>query len=52
MQLLQYTLNIDFILSFNLTIDQNVIEVYSIEDIKIFSQSVINVILKQGWAIA
>ena len=46
MQLLQYTLNMNFVLSFNLTIDQNVIEIHNTEDVKIFSQSVIDVILK------
>ena len=46
MQLLQYTLNMNFMLSFNLTIDQNVIKVCSTEDVEIFSQSVTDVILK------
>ena len=36
MQLLQYTLNMNFVLSFNLTIDQNVIEVHSTEVVEIF----------------
>ena len=47
MQLLQYTLNMNFMLSFNLTIDQNVIKVHSTEVVKIFLQSVIDVILKR-----
>ena len=45
-QLLQYASDMNFMLSFNLTIDQNIIEVHSTEDVKIFLQSVINVILK------
>ena len=52
MQLLQYTLDMNFMLSFNLTIDQNVIKVHSTEVVKIFLQSVIDVILKRGWAVA
>ena len=48
MQLLQYTLDMDFVLSFDLTIDQDVIEVHGTEVVKIFSQSVIDVILKRG----
>ena len=47
MQLLQYTLDMNFMLSFNLTIDQNVIEIHSTEVVEIFLQSVINVILKR-----
>ena len=47
-QLLQYTLDMNFVLSFDLTIDQDVIEVHSTEVIKIFSQGVIDVILKRG----
>ena len=50
-QLLQYALDMDFMLSFNLTIDQNVIEVHSTEVVKIFLQSVINVILERDWAV-
>ena len=52
MQLLQYTLDMDFVLSFDLTIDQDVIEVHGTEVVKIFLQSVIDVILKRGWAVA
>ena len=51
-QLLQYALNMDFMLSFDLTIDQDVIEVRSTEVVKIFPQGVIDVILERGWAIA
>ena len=51
-QLLQYTLDMNFMLSFNLTIDQDVIEVRSTEVVEIFSQGVIDVILKRGWAVA
>ena len=51
-QLLQYALDMDFMLSFDLTIDQDVIEVHSTEVIKIFLQSVIDVILERGWAVA
>ena len=47
-QLLQYALDMDFMLSFDLTIDQDVIKVHSTEVVKIFSQSVIDVILKRG----
>ena len=47
-QLLQYALDMNFVLSFDLTIDQNVIEVHGTEVVKIFSQSVIDVILKRG----
>ena len=50
--LLQYALDMDFVLSFDLTIDQNVIKVHSTEVVKIFLQSVIDVILKRGWAVA
>ena len=51
-QLLQYVLDMDFMLGFNLTIDQDVIKVHSTEVVKIFLQSVIDVILKRGWAVA
>ena len=51
-QLLQYALDMNFMLSFNLTIDQNVIKVHDTEVIEIFSQSVIDVILERGWAVA
>ena len=51
-QLLQYTLDMDFMLSFDLTIDQNVIKVHGTEVVEIFLQSVIDVILKRGWVIA
>ena len=51
-QLLQYALDMNFMLSFDLTIDQDVIKVHDTEVVKIFSQSVIDVILKRGWAIA
>ena len=47
-QLLQHTLDMDFMLSFNLTIDQNVIKVRSTEVVEIFLQCVIDVILKRG----
>ena len=47
-QLLQYTLDMNFMLSFDLTINQNVIEIHSTEVIEIFLQSVIDVILKRG----
>ena len=51
-QLLQYTLDMNFVLSFDLTIDQDVIKVHSTEVVKIFLQSVIDVILERGWAVA
>ena len=51
-QLLQYALDMDFMLSFNLTIDQDVIEVHGTEVVKIFPQGVIDVILERGWAVA
>ena len=46
-QLLQYTLDMNFMLSFNLTINQDVIKVHSTEVVEIFLQSVIDVILKR-----
>ena len=52
MQLLQYALDMDFMLSFDLTIDQDVIKVHGTEVVEIFLQSVIDVILKRGWAVA
>ena len=51
-QLLQYALDMDFVLGFDLTIDQDVIKVHGTEVIEIFLQSVIDVILERGWAIA
>ena len=51
-QLLQYTLDMNFVLSFNLTIDQDVIKVHGTEVVEIFLQSVIDVILERGWAVA
>ena len=51
-QLLQYALDMDFMLSFDLTIDQDVIKVRSTEFVEIFLQGVIDVILERGWAIA
>ena len=52
MQLLQYTLDMNFVLGFDLTIDQDVIKVHGPEVVEIFSQGVIDVILKRGWAVA
>ena len=51
-QLLQYTLDMNFVLSFDLTIDQDVIEVHGTEVVEIFPQGVIDVILERGWAVA
>ena len=51
-QLLQYALDMDFVLGFDLTIDQDVIKVHGTEVVKIFLQGVIDVILERGWAVA
>ena len=42
----------DFVLSFDLTIDQDVIKVRGTEVVEIFPQGVIDVILERGWAVA